>query len=118
MKIIYGVLKMNDENKKTYHTYTASEKKELVRKFYISKQTYAAFSRDNDIDRKVLARMVRDYSDIVAEEDRLKEKAKELTPADTTTPPYMINIPMVDYIEMQNKIIKYEMIINTLKQCL
>jgi transposase-like protein len=106
-----------EDDKKKYRTHTVAEKKELVRKFNNSKKNMSAFARENNIDRKALARMIRDYSDIVAEEDKLKEKALK-TISDDTADSYMVQIPIVEYQEMQNKLFKYEMIINTLNQCI
>jgi transposase-like protein len=106
-----------DEESKKYRTRTVAEKKELVRKFYNSRQNMSAFARENDVDRKALGRMIRDYSDIVATEDKLKEKDLKTISGDTADS-YMMQIPIVEYQEMQNKLFKYEMIIGTLKQCI
>jgi hypothetical protein len=67
------------------------------------------------MDRKTISRMIKRYGAIVEEEDRKEKLLKTLSTDDVDI--YTIKIPMVEYQEMKNKLFKYELIINTLKQC-
>lgn len=109
--------------RENYRILSVREKKNHVREFIKGEYgSYALYARRHGLSDRFVARMVQQYraeveAEIESEKNKTSSFVTDEIPAESPSS-HMIQISFIEYQELKHKELRYELILNTLQQCI